>query len=103
MDILLTHGYFLYQDPHEMQIMKPYPPLGILYISSYLKSKDFDVGVFDTTFSTMEKFQNFVISQVWPACKSMCIVINRLEGLDGRRANLFRLLARSAGRQECGQ
>jgi len=32
MDILLTHGYFLYEDPKELQIMKPYPPLGILYI-----------------------------------------------------------------------
>ena len=52
MDILLTHGYFLYQDPHEMQIMKPYPPLGILYISSYLKQQGFDVSVFDTTFSS---------------------------------------------------
>jgi len=63
MDILLTHGYFLYQDPHEMQIMKPYPPLGILYISSYLKSKGFNVGVFDSTFSDMQSFQNVVREQ----------------------------------------
>ena len=28
MDLLLTHGYFLYEDPKELQIMKPYPPLG---------------------------------------------------------------------------
>lgn len=61
MDILLTHGYFLYDDPHEQQIMRPYPPLGILYISSYLKSRGFEVGVFDTTFSAMDKFQEFVI------------------------------------------
>jgi anaerobic magnesium-protoporphyrin IX monomethyl ester cyclase len=60
MDILLTHGYFLYQDPHEMQIMKPYPPLGILYISSYLKQQGFDVNVFDTTFSNMAAFQDYV-------------------------------------------
>jgi anaerobic magnesium-protoporphyrin IX monomethyl ester cyclase len=60
MDILLTHGYFLYQDPHEMQVMKPYPPLGILYISSYLKQQGFDVGVFDTTFSSMDAFQAYV-------------------------------------------
>lgn len=45
MDILLTHGYFLYEDPLEKKVMKPYPPLGILYISSYLKSKGFGVGV----------------------------------------------------------
>src|SRR5215207_8193453 len=60
MDILLTHGYFLYEDPHELKVMKPYPPLGILYISSYLKSKGFDVQVFDTTFSHPEKFAEYV-------------------------------------------
>lgn len=56
MDILLAHGYFLYDDPHELQVMKPYPPLGILYISSYLKSKGFSVGIFDSTFSSMDEF-----------------------------------------------
>ena len=63
MDILLTHGYFLYQDPHEMQVMKPYPPLGILYISSYLKSRGFDVSVFDTTFSALDKFKQAIHEQ----------------------------------------
>jgi anaerobic magnesium-protoporphyrin IX monomethyl ester cyclase len=63
MDILLTHGYFLFQDPHELKIMKPYPPLGILYISSYLKSKGFSVGVYDSTFGDMQGFQNTVIEQ----------------------------------------
>jgi radical SAM superfamily enzyme YgiQ (UPF0313 family) len=51
-DLLLTHGYFLYEDPKERQIMKPYVPLGILYICSHLRSKGFDVEVFDTTFSS---------------------------------------------------
>lgn len=37
--------------------MKPYPPLGILYISAYLKSKDFGVEVFDSTFRTREEFR----------------------------------------------
>jgi anaerobic magnesium-protoporphyrin IX monomethyl ester cyclase len=53
-DLLLTHGYFLYEDPKEMQILKPYVPLGILYICSHLRKKGFDVEVFDTTFSSME-------------------------------------------------
>lgn len=61
MDILLAHGYFLYDDPHELQVMKPYPPLGILYISSYLKSRGFDVGVFDSTFSTMADFEAKIV------------------------------------------
>jgi anaerobic magnesium-protoporphyrin IX monomethyl ester cyclase len=53
-DLLLTHGYFLYEDPKEMQILKPYVPLGLLYICSHLRTKGFNVDVFDTTFSTMD-------------------------------------------------
>jgi anaerobic magnesium-protoporphyrin IX monomethyl ester cyclase len=53
-DLLLTHGYFLYEDPKELKIMKPYVPLGILYICSHLRSKGFDVEVFDSTFSTQQ-------------------------------------------------
>lgn len=51
-DLLLAHGYFLYEDPKELQIMKPYAPLGILYLCSHLQAKGFDVEVFDTTFSS---------------------------------------------------
>jgi radical SAM superfamily enzyme YgiQ (UPF0313 family) len=54
MDILLTHGYLLHEDEHERRIMKPYPPLGILYLSAHLKARGFGVGVFDTTFQTRE-------------------------------------------------
>ena len=53
-ELLLTHGYFLYEDPKELQIMKPYAPLGVLYICSHLRGLGFDVEVFDTTFSTRE-------------------------------------------------
>ncbi len=63
MDILLAHGYFLYEDPHELKVMKPYPPLGILYISSYLKKQGFDVGVFDSTFSAMTAFKTLVAKE----------------------------------------
>jgi anaerobic magnesium-protoporphyrin IX monomethyl ester cyclase len=54
MDILLTHGYFLYEDPKELQIMKPYPPLGILYICSHLRNKGVKAEVFDSTFSSRQ-------------------------------------------------
>ena len=37
MKILLTHGYFLWEDEKEQAIMRPYVPLGILYISAYLE------------------------------------------------------------------
>jgi anaerobic magnesium-protoporphyrin IX monomethyl ester cyclase len=50
-DLLLTHGYFLGEDPKEQKIMKPYPTLGLLYLSAYLKRAGFDVEVFDSTFA----------------------------------------------------
>jgi radical SAM superfamily enzyme YgiQ (UPF0313 family) len=53
-ELLLTHGYFLYEDPKELQIMKPYAPLGILYLCSHLRKRGFDVDVFDTTFSSRD-------------------------------------------------
>jgi radical SAM superfamily enzyme YgiQ (UPF0313 family) len=54
MDLLLTHGYFLHEDPKELQIMKPYAPLGLLYLSSYLRAKGFDVEIYDSTFGSRE-------------------------------------------------
>jgi radical SAM superfamily enzyme YgiQ (UPF0313 family) len=53
LDILLTHGYFLAEDEAEKRVMKPYPPLGLLYISSHLKALGFSVEILDTTFRTM--------------------------------------------------
>jgi anaerobic magnesium-protoporphyrin IX monomethyl ester cyclase len=50
-DLLLTHGYFMAEDPKELQIRKPYVPLGILYICAHLRRKGFNVEVFDSTFS----------------------------------------------------
>jgi len=60
--ILLTHGYFLNEDPKEQLIMKPYVPLGILYISSYLEEKGIENKVFDSTFSSFEKLQTELIN-----------------------------------------
>ncbi len=65
MDILLTHGYFLHEDAKEQAIMKPYPPLGILYISSYLKKNQVECAVYDTTFSTKSHLYAFLL-QVKP-------------------------------------
>ncbi len=55
MDILLTHAYYLYEDPAERQIMKPYPPLGLMYLTSHLRSVGFDVELVDATFSSREE------------------------------------------------
>jgi len=62
-DLLLTHGYFLYEDPKEMQILKPYVPLGLLYICSYLRAKGFHVDVFDTTFSSTEELKRHLATE----------------------------------------
>ncbi len=57
MNILLTHTYFLEEDAHEKEVMKPYPPLGLLYLSAYLKQHGFEVDVFDTTFSSYDNLE----------------------------------------------
>src|SRR5205823_10043109 len=60
MDVLLTHGYFLYEDPHELAVMKPYPPLGLLYISSHLKARGFATELFDTTFARPDELDAYL-------------------------------------------
>jgi radical SAM superfamily enzyme YgiQ (UPF0313 family) len=60
MDLLLTHGYFLREDPKELQIMKPYPPLGILYLSSHLQGLGFGVEVYDSTFGSLAELSRLL-------------------------------------------
>ena len=43
--------------------MKPYPPLGLLYISAFLNKHQQPHLVFDTTFSTELKWQNFILEE----------------------------------------
>ena len=63
MSILFTHAYYLSDDLKEQRIMKPYPPLGLLYVSAYLKSKNIANEVFDSTFSSQEKQLNFIFEK----------------------------------------
>jgi radical SAM superfamily enzyme YgiQ (UPF0313 family) len=62
MKILLTHAYYLATDIKEQSIMRPYPPLGILSLAAYLEERGADVTVFDTTFSTPETFQEYLLT-----------------------------------------
>src|SRR3954468_17416080 len=55
MRVLLTHAFFLDEDPKEQQILRPYPPLGILYLSAYLRSHGFEVDLYDSTWGTREE------------------------------------------------
>ena len=50
--VLFTHSYFLEDDPKEAVIMKPYPPLGILYLAAWLDRHGVENDVFDSTFSS---------------------------------------------------
>lgn len=64
MKVILTHGYFLNEDPSELRIMKPYPPLGILYISAYLNEHGIGNKIFDTTFSSKQELKNFLTDEI---------------------------------------
>lgn len=55
MQLLLTHGYFLSEDAKEQEIMKPYAPLGLLYLSSHLRQKGFGVEIYDSTFGSKDE------------------------------------------------
>lgn len=77
MDLLLTHGYCIEEDEHERKIMKPYPPLGILYISSYLKSRGFDVNVYDTTFSNRAAIREYLLRERPPVVGFYCNLMTR--------------------------
>jgi anaerobic magnesium-protoporphyrin IX monomethyl ester cyclase len=60
MDLLLTHGYFLAEDAKEREIMKPYAPLGLLYLSSHLRARGFDVEIYDSTFGSREELFSLI-------------------------------------------
>jgi anaerobic magnesium-protoporphyrin IX monomethyl ester cyclase len=91
MDLLLTHGYFLAEDPKEREIMKPYAPLGLLYLSSHLKARGFEVEIYDSTFGSFEELARVIEAERPPVV-----------GVYGNlmtRANVLRIVAvaRAAG------
>jgi len=77
MDLLLTHGYFLEADPQERRIMKPYPPLGLLYVSSHLKSRGFRVGVFDSTFRSFGELASLLRRERPPVVGIYCNLMTK--------------------------
>lgn len=85
MDIILTHGYFLNEDANELKIMKPYPPLGILYLSSYLKSKGFKVDIFDSTFRSKQEFYEYIGKNNPPIVGIYCNLMTKQNVLEMMR------------------
>jgi len=56
--ILFTHSYFYRFDPKQWKAKQPYPPLGTLYGAAYLRSKGYEVSLFDTN---LKKSPNEII------------------------------------------
>jgi radical SAM superfamily enzyme YgiQ (UPF0313 family) len=52
--ILFGQSYFLRFDPKLWAAMQPYPPLGTLYAASYLRSRGYDVALFDAMLAESE-------------------------------------------------
>ncbi len=63
MKVFLTHGYFLDEDVKEKKLMRPYPPLGILYLAAYLSEHAVPVEVFDTTFSSRPALERRLLEE----------------------------------------
>ncbi len=54
-DILFGQAYYLRFDPKLWEAMQPYPPLGTLYAASYLRSRGYDVALFDAMLAASEQ------------------------------------------------
>lgn len=90
MKTLLAHAYFLAEDPKEQQIMKPYPTLGLLYVSAYLEEHGLQHEVFDTTFSTTQLFKeklNEMQPQVLALYTNLMTKVKVVEFIDYVRSN----------------
>ena len=53
-NILFGQSYFLRFDPKLYAAMQPYPPLGTLYAASYMRSRGYDVDLFDAMLAESE-------------------------------------------------
>lgn len=82
MNVLLTHGYFLKEDEKEQNILRPYPPLGILYISAYLEQHGIATEVFDSTFSEKSLLKKHLINAK-PTCLAIYVnLMTKINVLD---------------------
>lgn len=79
MSILFTHAYYLSDDLKEQKIMKPYPPLGLLYVSGFLNSKNIANDVFDSTFSNQKAQLDFILEK---KPKVICIYTNLMTKIE---------------------
>ena len=64
--ILFGQSYFLRFDPKLWAAMQPYPPLGTLYAASYLRSRGYDVDLFDAMLAESESEWGRALDRVNP-------------------------------------
>jgi anaerobic magnesium-protoporphyrin IX monomethyl ester cyclase len=65
-DVLLGQSYFLRFDPKLWAAMQPYPPLGTLYAASYLRSRGFEVSLFDAMLAESESEWDIALARTMP-------------------------------------
>ncbi len=53
-DVLFGQSYYLCFDPKLWEGMQPYPPLGCLYATAYIRDKGYDVALFDAMLAESE-------------------------------------------------
>lgn len=82
MKVLLTHGYFLEEDEKEKHIMRPYPTLGLLYISAYLKEKDQNVVIVDSTFMSKDNWKSRILKENPPIIAFYSNLVTKLNVLE---------------------
>lgn len=61
--------------------MKPYVPLGILYISAFLKQHDFNVTVYDSTFKSFEEQKQALLTELPDVIAIYCNLMTKLNVL----------------------
>lgn len=96
MSLLFSHGYFLHEDPKEQVIMKPYPPLGLLYLSAWLDLHGVENEVFDTTFSTKPALQQYLLEHRPPI---VALYVNLMTKLN--IIGIMRFIRAQASLQHC--
>jgi anaerobic magnesium-protoporphyrin IX monomethyl ester cyclase len=65
--ILFGQSYYLRLDPKLHAAMQPFPPLGTLYAASYLRARDYDVGLFDAMLAGAEGEWGLALDRHRPA------------------------------------
>jgi len=53
-DVIFGQSYYLRFDPKLFEAMQPYQPLGTLYAASYIRSRAYDVALFDAMLADSE-------------------------------------------------